>query len=128
MKMRDTRFMRRVITNCAIAILMLVFGPGLLVAQTAGAGSITGTVMDANHAVIPGATVHVTNVDTGLVREDATNSAGIYTVPFLQPGHYTLEAKASGFGAVVEKGLTLQVGETLTLDLSLSVKAEVTTV
>ncbi len=126
--MRDTRFMRRVITNCAIAILMLVFGPGLLVAQTAGAGSITGTVMDANHAVIPGATVHVTNVDTGLVREDATNSAGIYTVPFLQPGHYTLEAKASGFGAVVEKGLTLQVGETLTLDLSLTVKAEVTTV
>jgi hypothetical protein len=55
-------------------------------AQTAGAGSITGTVTDPNKSVLPDAAVTVTNIDTGVDHVFTTNSAGIYSAPFLQPG------------------------------------------
>ena len=68
------------------------------VAQTSGAGAITGTVEDAAQAVISGATVTVTNIDTGVTHLYTTNSAGLYTAPFLVPGHYKVSAKAANFG------------------------------
>lgn len=48
--------------------------------------------------------------------------------PFLQPGHYKVVAKAVNFGAVEAKKLTLQVGQTLTIDLTLPVESTTTTV
>ena len=57
-----------------------------------------------------------------------TDSAGLYSAPFLKPGHYVVNAKASGFGAVEAKGLTLLVGQTLTIDLALTVQSATTTV
>jgi hypothetical protein len=98
------------------------------IAQTSGAGSITGTVTDANQAAIPGAQVSVTDVDTGVVHAFTSNDAGIYTAPFLQPGHYKVGATASNFGKVEESGITLLVGQTLTIDLVLKVNATDTTV
>jgi len=97
-------------------------------AQTSGAGAIAGTITDTNHAVIPGASVGVTNVDTGAARTFTTNSAGLYAAPFLVPGHYKVDASAANFGTVEAKDLTLQVGETLTINLSLAVKSATTTV
>jgi len=98
------------------------------VAQTSGAGAITGTVEDAAQAVISGATVTVTNTDTGVTHLYTTNSAGLYTAPFLVPGHYKVSAKAANFGTSETTGLTLQVGQTLTISLTMNVKAEITTV
>jgi len=97
-------------------------------AQTSGAGSITGTVMDAKQSVIPGASVTVTNVDTGVDHAYTTNGSGLYVAPFLQPGHYKIDASADNFGAVEAKNLTLQVGQTLTVDLTMEVKSAATTV
>ena len=97
-------------------------------AQTAGAGTITGTVADASQAVIPGVTVTVANVDTGVAHSYTTNSAGFYVAPFLQPGHYKVNAAASGFGPVEAKNLTLLVGQTLTIDLTLRVQSSATTI
>jgi len=108
--------------------LSFVFTSASAVAQTSGAGAINGTVMDAKQAVIPGATVTVTNVDTGIPHTYTTNSDGIYAAPFLQPGHYKVEASASNFGTVEAKDLTLQVGQTLTIDLTLAVQSSATTV
>jgi len=110
---------------CVAMIAMLAL-PGH--AQTAGAGTIAGTLTDASDAVIPGATVTVTNIDTGIAHVYTTNSAGIYVAPFLQPGHYRLNASASNFGAVEAKNLTLLVGQTLTMNLTLSVQSTATTV
>ena len=81
-----------------------------------------------NQAVIPGAQVTITDVDTGVSHQYATNSAGLYSAPFLVPGHYQVDASAANFGKVEEKGLTLQVGETLTIDLTMKVSAATTTV
>ena len=97
-------------------------------AQSSGAGTINGTVIDASHAAIAGAAVKITNTDTGVVHNFATNGSGLYVAPFLQPGHYKVEATAPNMGAVEEKNLNLLVGQTLTIDLSLSVKSASTTV
>jgi Carboxypeptidase regulatory-like domain len=97
-------------------------------AQTTGAGAITGIITDANQALVPGATVTVTNTDTGVAHVYTTNDAGIYRAPFLQPGHYRVEASAGGFANVVAQNLNLLVGQTLTINLTLSVKSASTTV
>ncbi len=96
--------------------------------QTAGAGTITGTITDSSQAVIPGANVTVTDTDTGIVHTYTANSAGIYVAPFLQPGHYRVNASGAGFGAVEARNLNLLVGQTLTIDLTLAVQSAATTV
>lgn len=109
-------------------LVMLVFPAAMAWSQTSGAGSIAGSVVDASQAVIPGASVKITNVDTGVSHAYETNSVGLYSAPFLQPGHYKVTASATGLGTVEAKNLTLQVGQTLTIDLTLSVKSATTTV
>jgi hypothetical protein len=103
-------------------------GAVALHAQTSGAGTITGMVTDASQAVIPGASVTVTEIDTGIAHTYTTNSVGIYAAPFLKPGHYKVGATAPNFGAVEVRDLTLLVGQTLTINLTLSVKSATTTV
>jgi hypothetical protein len=97
-------------------------------AQTAGAGTISGTITDASHSVVSGATVTVTNAETGVAHTFVTNPEGIYVAPFLQPGHYTVEVSASGFGKVSATNLTLLVGQTVAIDLSLTVQSASATV
>jgi Carboxypeptidase regulatory-like domain len=97
-------------------------------AQTEGAGTINGTVGDANQAAIPGASVAVIDVDTGVQHVYTTDSAGLYAAPFLLPGHYEIDATATNFNKVIEKGITLLVGQTLTINLTLNVSTATTTV
>lgn len=112
----------------ALAVIVAVFASLPATAQNAGAGTIAGTVTDAAQAVIPGATVTVTNVDTGVVHTYTTNAAGMYTAPFLQPGHYKVNVAAAGFGGSQANGLTLIVGQTLSMNVAMNVKSEITTV
>ncbi len=111
-----------------ILTLAVCLGTVALRAQTSGAGTITGMVTDASQAVIPGVSVTVTEVDTGIAHTYVTNSVGIYVAPFLRPGHYKVGATAPNFGAVEVRDLTLQVGQTLTINLTLSIKSTMTTV
>jgi hypothetical protein len=100
----------------------------LAIAQTAGAGTINGTVSDASAAVIPGASVTVTNTDTGVSHDYTTNESGLYSAPFLLPGHYKVSATAASFNKVEANDLTLLVGQALTINLALKVSTESTTV
>jgi hypothetical protein len=117
-----------------IAVLMLAMAllvsctSSIAKAQTAGAGTISGTVIDASHSVVPGAQVTVTSIDNGVTHQYTTNSDGIYVAPFLQPGRYKVVATGSNFDSVEATGLTLQVGQTLTIDLSMAVQSASTTV
>lgn len=103
------------------ALVFVAFTGSSATAQTSGAGAITGTVTDANHAVLAGASVTVTSLDTGVTHAYTTNSSGIYVAPFLQPGRYKVDASAENFGKVEAGNLTLLVGQTITIDLSLKV-------
>lgn len=94
----------------------------VMFAQTAGTGTITGTISDPASAVVPGTTVVIHNVDTGSDRSVMSNEAGIYSATFLQPGPYEITVSKSGFTKIERKGLMLEVGRTLTIDFALTVQ------
>src|SRR5579883_2373156 len=112
--------MRKQIRAAESAITLLVFATLLLVSasaaygQAAGAGTITGTILDQQSAVVPEATITVHNVETNVDRTFTSNGAGLYTAPFLQPGHYDITVNKTGFAKVARKDLTLTVGQTCT--------------
>ena len=102
-----------------ISLLCVVAATAM--AQTAGSGTITGTVTDPSGASVPGATVTVHNADTGSDRTVQTSEAGLYSATFLQPGHYDVTVTKAGFATTARQGLTVEVGRTVTIDLRLSV-------
>jgi hypothetical protein len=110
------------------SVIFLAALSGAAFSQTSGSGTISGTLTDPRGAVIPGAGVTIRNTDTGIERVLATNEVGLYSAPFLQPGHYQVTASKTGFTKVVRKDLTLQVGQTLTIDLSLPIETAQETV
>jgi hypothetical protein len=102
---------------CITALVALAAIPAA--AQTAANGSITGTVTDSTGAAIASATVVIKNTDTGAVHNLTTSGDGSFFVPFLQSGHYEVIAGATNFTKVDHKGLTLTVGQTLTINSAL---------
>src|SRR5256714_1021599 len=80
------------------AVLILVFLTATLALTQVTTGSLQGVVTDPNKAVVPGVTVKITNVDTGVTREATTNDEGFYRVTNLQPGElFRVEMSKSGF-------------------------------
>ncbi|NYF79217.1 TonB-dependent receptor [Granulicella arctica] len=95
-------------------------------AQNAALGNIAGDVRDTAGAVIPGATVVITNVGTGASRTITTNGEGHYAATFLQPGQYEVILGGGSFGKVDQKNVAVTVGGTVTVDATLHT-ADVTT-
>jgi len=88
--------------------------------QNANTGEIKGTVMDPSGAAVPGVTVSVKNVQTGVVTAATTNQSGLYDVPFLVPGNYTIKFSKAGFKEFVREGIALHI-ETLEVSVTLQV-------
>ncbi|MGH9344603.1 MAG: carboxypeptidase regulatory-like domain-containing protein, partial [Terriglobia bacterium] len=88
------------LTAVLFSILLIVTGSRLLVAQS-GAGSIEGTVVDSTGAVIPGASIRVVNVATGVVTTAKSNGDGFYQAPELFTGTYRIAATAAGMETYV---------------------------
>src|SRR5579875_1013719 len=111
---------------CGAAMLVPMAG----LAQTAALGNIGGVVRDATGAVVPGATVVVTNSGTGARRTVTTDSEGHYEALDLQPGTYEIMVSASAaFGKIDRKNIPVTVGAPITVDAALpaaSVSTEVT--
>src|SRR5215472_6505314 len=84
-------------------------------------GEITGSVTDASGGLVSGATVTITNRDTGIQRGVTTNAAGIYSAPALPPGTYSVRVNLTGFKSDVRNGVELQVNQVARLDFSLQV-------
>jgi len=80
-------------------------------------------VKDSSGAVVPGAGVTITNTDTSLTRNGASDEDGSYRFPALPVGHYRLEVTKEGFSALTRTGITLEVGEEARIDLILEVGA-----
>ena len=109
-------------------LALLAFFAGPAFPQGAGSATITGTLTDPSGAFVPGAAVTIRNADTAIERRIDTNDAGVYSAPFLPPGHYEVSAGKSGFASVLRKDLVLQVGQTLTVNFSMTVQANQTEV
>jgi hypothetical protein len=84
-------------------------------------GSIVGTVKDQQGAVVNTATVKATNLDTGFSRSAPANGYGEYRIDYLPVGRYTVEAVAPSFERFVQKNVALDVDQTLTVDVTLTV-------
>ena len=113
--------MRTVQRLSVVAIACLILGASTPTFAQGGRAEINGTVMDAQKAVLPGATVTATNEDTGLVRESVADATGRFVMPSLLPGTYTVKADLSGFQPMVRAGLVVRVGEELTITLTLPI-------
>src|ERR1035438_239231 len=100
-----------------IGLLAAAVSPILAQAPT---GTISGTVTDTSGAVIPNAKVVVTNRDTGIVTNLVTNEAGIYAIPALSAGTYSIATEAAGFASRTRLA-SVQVGTTTTVDFLLKI-------
>src|SRR5204862_4445624 len=88
-------------------------------AQTSG--SIAGVIVDQSGSAIPGATVGLTNTGTNAARSVLTNDAGAYSFPTLPPGIYNLKAEKTGFKALVQNQVEIQVQQNARIDFRLEV-------
>ncbi len=110
---------RRVAGALAACLLLLCLcAPAA--AQVTASASVEGTVKDIKEAVVPGATVTVTNVSTSLSRTAATGDEGTYRIDLLPAGLYDVKVSAGGFGDVTSNKVELLVGKNTTLDFTLS--------
>src|SRR3989442_13795627 len=75
-------------------------------------GPISGTVVDANGAVVPGATATLTSQSTAQVRDATTNDSGSFAFPLLPVGAYKLEVTAKGFKTVVANDVQVNITQT----------------
>jgi hypothetical protein len=101
----------------AIVLVFLLIAASLP-AQEAG-GTITGAVTDPQGAAVPGATVGIRNIATGVDRTTTTSSDGGYVAPNLIPGTYEITITAAGFAASVTQGVGLLAGQRREVDVSL---------
>lgn len=92
-------------------------------AQVAGQGQIQGTVTDATGAVVPNATVTLTNVATRAQLTATTSTTGVYVFPNISVATYDLSVTAAGFSTYVQKGIVLEIGSNIAVNLNLAVGA-----
>ena len=112
--------MRKILFLLTAALVCLALLPGRALAQYEN-GSIVGTVRDNSGAVIPAATVTVTNRATGVVSTRQTNDSGDYEVPSLRVGQYNIEVTKTGFAPGRATDIAVSVGARQRIDLTLPI-------
>ena len=114
------------------AMLSAVFACLLLFAAATFAqqitATVTGTVSDPAGAVVPGATITITSIETGLIKTAVSSDSGNYTVAFLQPGSYNIAVSKTGFETITKENITLEVAQTAGIDLTLGISGGQVTV
>src|SRR5436190_6814963 len=108
------------LVGIAISALLIVFlSLANAAAQSVSTAQINGTVKDESGGGLPGATVSVTQTDTGLIRTTVTDETGSYVLQNLPVGPYRFEAELHGFRKFVQTGIVLQVNANPTLNVTL---------
>src|SRR5437016_826018 len=120
--MTTTTKIIRLIVGCALI--------GLLAAAAypqSSTGSVRGTVRDQTEAVVPNASVTLTNVATNVTSKNKTNEIGFYVFPVVTPGQYRITIETPGMQKY-EAALTVQVQQSTTADAVMRVASEAVTV
>lgn len=113
----------------AACLLLTALSPRALAQEFRA--TLTGTVTDATGALVPKADVTATNVDTGSAYTAKASDAGVYYIPYVVPGTYTVKASAQGFKTAIQDKVLLLAGKYFNQNFSLQVgtideKVEVT--
>jgi hypothetical protein len=110
---------------------LTIVGLGLLVATSlasAQTSQVSGQVVDASKAVVIGAQLSLTRVETGDTRQEHSGSEGYYSFPLLLSGHYDLKIEKDGYETQEQKGIIVETGAVSTVNVTLAVGAIAQTV
>jgi hypothetical protein len=110
--------------RCSLVFAFLLLGAhGALVSVRAqsATSTLSGTVLDPNGAVVPGANITVTEVATGVQRTATTNDQGYFSVPLLKPSTYLLQVEHQGFLTAEVRDIILNVGDERALRIQMKV-------
>src|SRR3989442_1620662 len=108
------------IAGSSLACLLVAGTAGLIAAQ-ASTATLLGTIRDETGAVLPNATVKVTNNERNTSRITKTNDVGTYVFPALNPGKYFIAADLPGFRQFVQDGIVLEVNQVARIDVRLDI-------
>jgi hypothetical protein len=117
----------RQLAGC-VCFPLLLLAPSMVRAQIAGTGNIQGTVSDSTGAVVPNATVILSDEATHVERTTQTSSAGVYLFPAIPVGTYDVSASAPGFKKYVQSKIVLEVGSSIAVNPALAVGSGLQTV
>jgi hypothetical protein len=121
------RFTKASASFVLLTATVLLLVPGMLFAQSATKGAVSGTVTDASNAVVSGTTVTLRNLDKGGSTQTVTNAQGVYQFELTDPGNYELVIAAAGFKQFAAK-IGVNNGQVSTVNVKLEVGAAGTTV
>jgi hypothetical protein len=103
-------------------VLLMALGTSGVFAQTSTA-TIVGSVRDTTGALVPGVTIDIKHVESGLTRTVLSNETGSYAAPSLPVGPYAISTTMPGFKQAVRSGINLVVGQQAVIDLTIEVGA-----
>jgi hypothetical protein len=115
--------MIRKLPVAGIALLILCSG-----LRGQGLSTLNGTVTDPSGAIVPGAAVTATELDTSLARSTATNTDGLFVISGLRPTRYALRVEGRGFRRFTQTGILLEANDTVTVNVKLEVGSNTETV
>ncbi len=110
-------------TRVALGFLFVMFCVAPATFAQGGTGQLSGNVVDANGAVVPGAKVKLTSLTTAQERDAVTNDSGDFAFTLLPAGAYKVEITASGFRTVMVEEVRINVTQTTTLPVRLDAAA-----
>src|SRR3984893_10695114 len=106
-------------TPALAAVFVVLFSFCTAAIAQVTTGSILGTVRDASGAVLPGATVTVTDTGKGTTTAKQTDTEGNYSVPYLLPGTYNISVEMKGFKRSLANNVVLDIDQKADLDFTL---------
>src|SRR5216683_834441 len=111
---------RKAASCFALLVALVLCVSPLAYAQTGGTASVQGTVTDPTGAAVANATITLTNTDTHVARSTISDAAGLYSLPSVAVGPYSLTVTASGFGGFAQTGV-LEVGNNIQINPTLKI-------
>ncbi len=118
--MVNSSSVKQAFSYCLLFFAIFVFGFNQNYAQSQALnGQIEGVVTDANGAALPNASITVRNIETGAERQINTDGSGYYRAPLLPLGTYRLTVELANFKRLVRDGITVNTGQTATVNMLL---------
>src|SRR5215469_14224849 len=102
-----------------VVVFLSIFAFNTVIWSQTVQGVITGTITDPSGALVPGATVTITNQGTAASQSTTTGSDGSYRFPLVPPGTYTVDVKAANFAEVRAAGIVVEASQIVPYNVKL---------